>query len=62
MSEFPAACLLSPAAHEAMLLRQAIHAGIRSGPAIADDAVFAQLNARYAEPAAARKPVGKRKA
>jgi antitoxin StbD len=57
----PAAYLLSPAVYEAMLLRQAIHAGIHSGPAIAADEVFAQLDARYAEPAAS-KPLGKRKA
>lgn len=64
----PAAYLLSPAVYEAMLqgldidLRQAIHAGIHSGPAIADDELFAELDARYAEPAAAVKPLRKRKA
>ena len=40
-------------------LREAIHAGMNSGPAIAADDVFAKLDARYAEqePAScARKP------
>jgi antitoxin StbD len=63
----PAAYLLSPPVYEAMLqrlnidLRAAIHAGINSGPAIAADDVFAELEARYAEPAAAVKPPGKKR-
>ena len=66
----PAAYLLSPDVYEAMLerlnadLRQSIQEGINSGPAIAAEQVFAELNARYAEPGS--KPVnksgGKRKA
>ena len=45
-------------------LRQSIQEGIDSGPAIAADKVFAELNARYAEPGSkpATKPSGKRKA
>jgi len=64
----PAAYLLSPAVYEAMLqqldidLRQAIQAGIDSGPAMASDDVFAELDTRYAEPAAVIKPLRKRKA
>ncbi|MCL2830036.1 MAG: type II toxin-antitoxin system prevent-host-death family antitoxin [Betaproteobacteria bacterium] len=64
----PAAYLLSPAVYEAMLqrlnidLREAIHAGINSGPAIPSDDVFAELDARYTEPAPLTKPSGKRKA
>ena len=64
----PAAYLLSPAVYGAMLrnlradLRDAIYAGINSGPAIPADDVFAELEARYAEPAAAPKSRGKRKA
>jgi PHD/YefM family antitoxin component YafN of YafNO toxin-antitoxin module len=52
----PAAYLLSPKVYEAMLerlsadLRQTIQEGIDSGPAIPADQVFAELNARYAEP------------
>lgn len=55
----PAAYLLSPAVYEAMLqrlnmdLREAIDAGINSGPAIPADDVFAELDARYAEAAGA---------
>ncbi len=62
----PAAYLLSPAVYEAMLerlnadLRQSIQEGIESGPAISADALFAELNSRYAEPAA--KPRGKPRA
>ena len=66
----PAAYLLSPQVYEAMLgrlnadLRQSIQEGIESGPAIPADKVFAELNARYAEPSSksAAKPRGKRKA
>ena len=52
----PAAYLLPPHVYEAMLerlnadLRTAIQEGIDSGPAISADDVFAELNARYAEP------------
>ncbi|MSQ71712.1 MAG: type II toxin-antitoxin system prevent-host-death family antitoxin [Betaproteobacteria bacterium] len=52
----PAAYLLSPHVYAAMLkrlnadLRQSIQEGIDSGPAVAADHVFAELNARYAEP------------
>ena len=64
----PAAYLLSPRVYESMLerlnadLRQAVREGIDSGPAVAAEAVFAELNARYAEPDAKRvaKPKGKR--
>lgn len=62
----PAAYLLSPQVYEAMLerlnadLRQSIHEGIASGPAIPAEDVFAELNARYAEPTT--KPSGKRTA
>jgi hypothetical protein len=41
-------------------LGQAIKEGIDSGPAIPADQVFAELNARYAEPKPAIKPRGKR--
>ena len=65
----PAAYLLSPDVYEAMLerlnadLRQSIQEGIDSGPALAADDVFAELNARYAEPPRPiTKPGGKRKA
>ncbi len=66
----PAAYLLSPDVYEAMLqrlnadLRQSIQEGIDSGPAIAADQVFAELNARYAEPGSkpATTPSRKRKA
>jgi len=70
----PAAYLLSPHVYEAMLerlnadLRQSIHEGIASGPAIPAEDVFAELNARYAEPTAepsakpTTKPSGKRTA
>lgn len=66
----PAAYLLSPQVYEAMLerlnadLRQSIHEGIASGPAIPAEDVFAELNARYAEPSAKPtiKPSGKRTA
>ena len=52
----PAAYLLSPEVYESMLgrlnadLRTAIQEGIDSGPAIVADDLFAELNARYAEP------------
>jgi antitoxin StbD len=52
----PAAYLLSPQVYEAMLdrlnadLRVAIQEGIDSGPAVPATDVFAELNARYAEP------------
>ena len=64
----PAAYLISPHVYGAMLerlnadLRQAIQLGIDSGPAIAAEDVFAELNARYAEPTPAIKPRGKRAA
>ena len=66
----PAAYLLSPQVYAATLerlnadLRQSIREGIDSGPAIAADQLFAELNARYAEPSGkpATKPRGKRKA
>lgn len=66
----PAAYLLSPHVYEAMLqhlnadLRQAIQEGIDSGPAIPAEDVFAELNARYAEPGAktTKKPGTKRAA
>lgn len=57
----PAAYLLSPEVYASMLerlnadLRAAIQEGADSGPAIAADDLFAELNARYAEP----KPVAK---
>lgn len=53
----PAAYLLPSHVYEAMLerlnadLRVAIQEGIASGPAIAAEDVFAELNVRYAEPA-----------
>lgn len=56
----PAAYLLSPRIYEAMLerlnadLRQAIKEGIASGPTIPAEDVFAELNARYAEPSVKR--------
>jgi antitoxin StbD len=52
----PAAYLLPPHVYEAMLerlnadLRVAIQEGIDSGPAIPAEDVFAELNARYADP------------
>lgn len=66
----PAAYLLSPHVYEVMLerlnadLRQSIQEGIDSGPAVAADQVFAELNARYAEPCnkSVTKLRGKRKA
>ena len=66
----PAAYLIAPHVYEAMLerlnadLRQSVQQGIDSGPAIAADQVFAELNARFAEPGAkpATKSSGKRKA
>lgn len=66
----PAAYLLSPEVYESMLarlnadLRAAIQDGIDSGPAIAADDLFAELTARYAEPAGkpATKARGKRPA
>lgn len=60
----PAAYLLPPHVYEAMLerlnadLRLAIKEGIDSGPAIPAADLFAELNARYAEPAT--QPSGKR--
>lgn len=59
----PAAYLLPPHVYEAMLerlnadLRGAIQEGIDSGPALPAADVFAELNARYAEPGS--KPVTK---
>jgi antitoxin StbD len=53
----PAAYLIPPQVYEAMLerlnadLRAAIRDGIESGPAIPADDLFAELNARYTEPA-----------
>lgn len=65
----PAAYLLPPHVYEAMLerlnadLRGAIQEGMASGPAIPAEDVFAELNARYAEPRRdATKTGGKRKA
>ena len=66
----PAAYLLSPHVYEAMLerlnagLRTAIQEGVNSGPAIPVEDVFAELNARYAEPRTktAAKSGGKRAA
>jgi antitoxin StbD len=60
----PAAYLLPPHVYAAMLerlnadLRVAIQEGIASGPAIAAEDVFAELDARYAEPVSktSRKP------
>lgn len=52
----PAAYLLSPQVYEAMLerlnadLRLSIQEGMASGPDIPAGDVFAELNARYAEP------------
>ncbi len=62
----PAAYLLPAHVYEAMLerlsadLRQTIQEGIDSGPAITADQVFAELDARYADPKPAIKPRGKR--
>ena len=53
----PAAYLLSPRVYEAMLqrlnadLRAAIQQGIESGNALPAEDIFAELSARYAEPA-----------
>ena len=64
----PAAYLLSPHVYEAMLerlnddLRNAIHEGMASGPAIPADDVFAELKARYAEPRVPRQSGAKRRA
>jgi antitoxin StbD len=64
----PAAYLLSPKVYAAMLerlsadLRQTIQEGIDSGPAIPADQVFAELNARYAEPKRKTKQAAKRTA
>jgi antitoxin StbD len=58
----PAAYLLSPEVYESMLerlnadLRTAIQEGIDSGPAIPAADVFAELDARYAEPVRKRAP------
>ncbi len=55
----PAAYLLPPHVYEAMLerlnadLRKDIQEGIDSGPAIAAEDMFAELNTRYADPASA---------
>ena len=63
----PAAYLLPPHVYEAMLerlsseLRQSIRDGIDSGIAIPADRVFAELNARYADPKPAARSGGKRK-
>jgi len=62
----PAAYLLPPHVYAAILqrlnadVRAAIQEGIDSGPAIAAEDVFAELDARYAEPAS--KTSGKRPA
>jgi len=62
----PAAYLLSPKVYESMLhrlnveLRDAVQAGIDSGAAIPADDVFAELEARYAEPGKTRAPRSKR--
>jgi hypothetical protein len=69
LRDFETQCL-PPRVCEAMLerlnadLRQSIREGFDSGPAIAADQLFAELNARYAEPSGkpATKPRGKRKA
>ena len=69
----PAAYLLSPEVYASMLerlnadLRAAIQEGIDSGPAIAADDLFAELNDRYAGPShstpkPATKPRNKRAA
>lgn len=62
----PAAYLLSPEVYESMLerlnadLRASIQEGIDSGPAIAADDLFAELNARYADTTrSAQKPTAK---
>jgi antitoxin StbD len=60
----PAAYLLSPEVYKAMLdrlnvdLREAIQAGIDSGPGIDADKIFAQLDERYADQKA---PIAKRR-
>lgn len=52
----PAAYLISPAVYESMLerlnadLREAIQAGIDSGPSISADDLFAELTSRYSLP------------
>jgi len=64
----PAAYLLSPDVYASMLqrlnadLRAAIQEGIDSGPAIAAEDVFAELNERYAEPKRPAAKTGKRAA
>jgi antitoxin StbD len=64
----PAAYLLSPEVYESMLerlnadLRAAIQEGIDSGPAIAADDVFAELNVRYAKPKQPAAKTGKQSA
>ena len=64
----PAAYLLPPHVYEAMLqrlnadLRLTIQEGIASGPALPAEDVFAELNARYAEPERVTKPGSKRTA
>lgn len=61
----PTAYLLPPHVYEAMLerlnadLRMAIQEGTDSGPAISADDVFAELNARYAEPSGSSKSATK---
>ncbi|HEY4371296.1 MAG TPA: type II toxin-antitoxin system prevent-host-death family antitoxin [Burkholderiales bacterium] len=63
----PAAYLLPPHVYEAMLerlnadLRTAIREGVDSGPSIPAETVFAEMNARYAEPKAAGRKRPKRK-
>ena len=62
----PAAYLLSPPVYQAMLerlnadLRQSIHEGMASGPAMPAEDVFKELNARYAEPKRASRPGARR--
>ena len=64
----PAAYLLPPHVYQAILeqlsadMRHTIQEGIDSGPAILADQVFAELNARYAEPVKSKSLSGKRKA
>lgn len=64
----PAAYLLPPHVYEAILghlsadLKQAIREGIESGPGIPVGDIFAELNARYAEPKTSGKTAGKRAA
>ncbi|MBI4754826.1 MAG: type II toxin-antitoxin system Phd/YefM family antitoxin [Betaproteobacteria bacterium] len=61
----PAAYLLPPHVYQAILerlnadLRLAIREGIASGTDVPTEEVFAELNARYAEPEQVAKPRGK---